>query len=576
MGQKVNPVAFRLGISKNDWDLRFNEKNVTESSNYFMKIFILKNFIKQFFYLNKLILHKCDIAFSNSNLHLNLSYSLIKGFPFIKNFYTKKSQKRLTTKKLNKKINIFFKKLHHTFIIEYFISGTIFKAKKKILSSLPIVRDFLNLNLIRHEVDLLDVMDLLDDISDVVEYQINLIFKYLFLTDIKKLKKICTELIKIRSEILKRLVVKKKTIKQKKSNKNQIIKYNKIYNRLKKKNTTFHTTNLTERYLLKCDFYKQKKKLEISKKKCTLIKLAKSWQKHLLYRKKKTKNFHIIRLKKKYNKHLNFVVFINSKNNETEKVDVLKKTESLTKQSVLLNKNESNKETLLDSFENNKYNLKKTFFYLNKYINKKHLQTNNFIQYFFKILQKHINGKKRSIYLTLHQINPTNYTLNVPFLNFNKNNAKTKINLNYQKKFFDNFFKFNRYRYHNFYETTLNTVLLAMTKKNSAALLVNFIAKTLPKIGSTVRHRFFLKFIGNIINCFIKIENFSKINGIQITTRGRVNQAPRKKIFTISIGKISKQKIDLKINHAKAVAQTRANGSLGVEIWINYKEKKHL
>jgi hypothetical protein len=324
------------------------------------------------------------------------------------------------------------------------------------------------------------------------------------------------------------------------------------HKKIKKKSKTGYFP-ITKHYLLKCN-----KNLKNLKKKHTTTKLDNLMYKHFLYHKKIKKKYYIIkRRKKKYNNHFNFITYYKSfKKNKKKKINLLKSIKENFSSLLLFN-------------TNNKYNLNKNIFYLKKYKTIQHFQTNNFIKYFLKILKTYI-GKKRSIYLTLHQINSIKYTDTPLHLFQNSIDKIFKKNSNNSTKFFNNFFRLNRYKNYHFFETTLNTILLTMTKKNSAAFLANFIAKTLPRIGIGVRHKFFLKFIEKIITLFINFKNFSKIKGIQITTRGRVNQVSKKKIFTISIGKISKQKIDLKINHAKATAQTRANGTLGIEVWINY------
>jgi small subunit ribosomal protein S3 len=104
-----------------------------------------------------------------------------------------------------------------------------------------------------------------------------------------------------------------------------------------------------------------------------------------------------------------------------------------------------------------------------------------------------------------------------------------------------------------------------VTHKNSAKLLSDFIALQL----RTKRHNFFLNFLKESLN-FIINQKFSRIKGIKVIIKGRLNNAARSRHYLIKVGKISLIKIKSKINYSESVAFT-SNGTLGIKVWINEK-----
>jgi len=74
MGQKINPKIFRLGISKNQWSSRFCEKKKEEFSLYNYQNIKIEAYLKQFFYLNGLVIQNTKYFFNGSNLTIYISY----------------------------------------------------------------------------------------------------------------------------------------------------------------------------------------------------------------------------------------------------------------------------------------------------------------------------------------------------------------------------------------------------------------------------------------------------------------------------------------------------------------------
>lgn len=98
---------------------------------------------------------------------------------------------------------------------------------------------------------------------------------------------------------------------------------------------------------------------------------------------------------------------------------------------------------------------------------------------------------------------------------------------------------------------------------NSANLLAKFISMQIKKVK---RHKFFLSFLKQALTILIKF-SFSKVKGIKIMVKGRLNGVPRAKHKTISIGDVPVQSINEIVDYAQTTIHN-SNGSYGVKVWI--------
>lgn len=79
MGQKTNPNILRIGNLK-EWKSRYIEKKSTDSSLVIFRDLEIKKFISQLFEKNELKLQNCRVYYSESSLHIYISYySAIKS-----------------------------------------------------------------------------------------------------------------------------------------------------------------------------------------------------------------------------------------------------------------------------------------------------------------------------------------------------------------------------------------------------------------------------------------------------------------------------------------------------------------
>nr|BBC77504.1 ribosomal protein S3 [Nitzschia sp. PL3-2] len=103
--------------------------------------------------------------------------------------------------------------------------------------------------------------------------------------------------------------------------------------------------------------------------------------------------------------------------------------------------------------------------------------------------------------------------------------------------------------------------------RSSADLLTKFIATQIKKVK---RHKFFLSFLKQTLSVFSS-SAFSKIKGVKIIIKGRLNGVPRAKHKIITIGDVPVQKLSAKLDYSQTTVHN-ANGSYGIKVWIIEKD----
>ena len=124
MGQKVNPIIFRLGKSKN-WESKYFEKKSNDLSIYTYKNLEIKEFIRKFFKNHGLLVHNTKFYYSENSLQIFISYFLSQKFFFLlKNLHKNQnirivpSKRRKSYKKTKKYKQKYNKLVNH--IREYY------------------------------------------------------------------------------------------------------------------------------------------------------------------------------------------------------------------------------------------------------------------------------------------------------------------------------------------------------------------------------------------------------------------------------------------------------------------------
>ena len=188
-------------------------------------------------------------------------------------------------------------------------------------------------------------------------------------------------------------------------------------------------------------------------------------------------------------------------------------------------------------------------YYFSNSINKKlnnssisNLKTEGVFDQIFKVLNLFINDR---------------LIININFYCINKNlyflkPTKKKTFLSLQK--FKNTF---------FFKEGIELLFYIVYNKHSANLLAKFIAFQFKKVK---RHKFLLSFIKQALILLLN-SNLTRLKGMKITIKGRLNGVPRAKSKIILIGDIPVQSISIKIDYAQTVVHN-SNGSYGIKVWL--------
>lgn len=191
---------------------------------------------------------------------------------------------------------------------------------------------------------------------------------------------------------------------------------------------------------------------------------------------------------------------------------------------------------------------------------KKHLLTNQSLTQSFSTVSNTITGRG-SVFeglfkvLSLFTNNRFNIVINFCCINKNLNFLK----FSQTKKFM----MLQKFRNTLFLKEGIELLFHVVYNRNSANLLTKFIAFQLRKIK---RHKFFLAFLKQTLTVLID-SNFSKVKGIKILVKGRLNGVPRAKHKMITVGDIPVQSIKESLDYSQTTVHN-SNGSYGIKVWI--------
>lgn len=170
------------------------------------------------------------------------------------------------------------------------------------------------------------------------------------------------------------------------------------------------------------------------------------------------------------------------------------------------------------------------------------LRVEGILNNFFKVLSLFTNNK-------------FNIIVNFCCLNKDLNFLKKT-----QKK---NFILLQKFKGTPFLKEGVELLFHAVYSKSSAYLLTKFIAIQIKKVK---RHKFFLSFLKQSLT-ILSNSKLSKVKGIKITIKGRLNGVPRAKHKTIIIGDTPVQSFSSTLDYSQMTVHN-ANGSYGIKVWI--------
>nr|BCQ06502.1 ribosomal protein S3 [Nitzschia putrida] len=253
--------------------------------------------------------------------------------------------------------------------------------------------------------------------------------------------------------------------------------------------------------------------------------------------------------KKSKNANNNYLTLINSEGVKKTVLDTFSsdlKTYSIFKNSLFKNQNakeaykmknylKSNSNTLLES------NLAK----LNTESNKDLLTSmkiEGILNNFFRVLSLFTNNK---------------FNIVVNFCCLNKD-------LSYLKKTQEkNFMLLQKFKSTPSFKEGIELLFHTVYSKSSAYLLTKFIALQIKKVK---RHKFFLAFLKQALTVLLN-SKFSKVKGVKIIIKGRLNGVPRASHKILTIGDTPVQSLNAVIDYAQMTVHN-ANGSYGIKVWV--------
>jgi ribosomal protein S3 len=142
-------------------------------------------------------------------------------------------------------------------------------------------------------------------------------------------------------------------------------------------------------------------------------------------------------------------------------------------------------------------------------------------------------------------------------------NKKLDISQSETRFFKEKVMLLQKYKNSLFFKEGINLLFTAIYYKNSANLITKFITSQIKKLK---KHNFFLSFLKKTLKFFIK-SKISKIKGITILVKGRLNGSLRARHKRFKIGNIPIQTMNSKVDYAQNTC-SNSNGSLGIKVWV--------
>jgi hypothetical protein len=185
---------------------------------------------------------------------------------------------------------------------------------------------------------------------------------------------------------------------------------------------------------------------------------------------------------------------------------------------------------------------------------------NNFVE---TITQNNLNNLKIENKIQKFLKSLELFKNNTVLINFKCINKNFNITIKQKKSLKKKIMLLQKFRYTTFFKEGINLIFLSVYNNKSSKLLLKFIEMQLKTIK---RQKFFLSFLKKTLTLFLN-SNFSKIKGVRIKLKGRLNRVPRAKQKIFNIGDIPLQSIDSILDYSETTIPT-SNGSLGVKVWI--------
>jgi ribosomal protein S3 len=203
------------------------------------------------------------------------------------------------------------------------------------------------------------------------------------------------------------------------------------------------------------------------------------------------------------------------------------------------------------------YNIKKYLSFHSNSLNLSNKKLVGFNNFHSNLVNLKIEGVLNNLFKVLSLFTNNKFNIIINFCCINKNLSFLKKT---QEK---NFILLQKFKGTPFLKEGIELLFNSVYNNNSANLLAKFIAMQIKKVK---RHKFFLSFLKQTLTILLN-SSFSKVKGIKIMIKGRLNGVPRAKHKVITIGDVPLQSINAVVDHAQ-IATHNSNGSYGIKVWI--------
>lgn len=253
--------------------------------------------------------------------------------------------------------------------------------------------------------------------------------------------------------------------------------------------------------------------------------------------------------------------------NQSQRNAKLMLVDKLGNKKVITNTYSSNKKPkflTLKSFSYKKDQISFDNYHLKKYIQSQFVSVNSNSQDYTDASKENtleVNSILNNLFKVLSLFTGNKFNIITTFCCLNRNTSFLKQT---RKK---DFITLQKFQSTPFFKEGFELLFHSIYNKNSASLLARFIAVQIRKVK---RHKLLITFLKQTLTTLIT-SNFSKVKGVKIIIKGRLNGVPRARHRILTIGDVPIQSVNVPINYAQTTAHN-ANGSYGIKVWLVEKK----
>jgi len=165
--------------------------------------------------------------------------------------------------------------------------------------------------------------------------------------------------------------------------------------------------------------------------------------------------------------------------------------------------------------------------------------------------------------LSIVKNSKTNIFIRLKQLNKKPESNLTKLEkLDIQQKIF----LLRRFQKNQFFNGLLNSIIVTTNHSNSTEFFANNLAQELLTLK---KQTIFLYFLKQSLNLFVN-SKFSKISGLKLRLKGKLNKNSRAHLNQISFGTVPTQVLVNKLSYSQKACFLKS-GTVGLKIWVNEK-----